>query len=53
MIGSLLRLLAGDDDPEELEISELASVSPAYFEAQLLRWWYFREPRVNPAMILP
>ena len=35
MSGSLLRLLAGDDDPAYLVISEIASVSPSFFEAQL------------------
>lgn len=38
MAGSLIRLLAGDDDPTGIEISEMASVSPAHFEAQLN--WY-------------
>ena len=48
MAGSLVRLLAGDDeDPTELEIAELASVSTKHFETQLRAWKYSRGPRTG------
>ena len=47
MTGPLLRLLAGDDDPEDLEIAELAFVTPASSDARLLTWRYSVETRVN------
>ena len=48
MAGSLVRLMAGEDeDPADLEISELASVPTTHFEAQLLVWKYPREPRIG------
>ena len=45
---SLVRLVAGEDeDPADLEISELASVPTAHFEAQLLTLKYSFEPRTG------
>ena len=44
--GSLLRLLAGEDeDIDDRLISGIASVSPAFFEAQLDKWVYSRLQR--------
>ena len=41
----MVRPIAGDDeDPTDLEISELVSVSITHFEAQLLVWKHSREP---------
>lgn len=48
--GSLVRLLTvdddddDDDDPSQLEIAEVASVSPKRFETLLCAWKYSREP---------
>ena len=45
MAGSLLWLLAGpDEDPADLDIAELASVSDDLFELRLRAWQYSREP---------
>ena len=44
--GSLVRLLAGvDEEVDDLDISDLASVSPKQFEARLTTWMYSKAPR--------
>ena len=49
MAGSLIRLLAGDDDLAHTEIFESASISTSRFEAQLVVWKYSRELRTDVA----